>query len=115
MGLVLDSLMAPAPTLKRGVNSGRPDVGSAAATPGTMLGVALKGLMSMLWAPMRNWPEPNAALLRAIVKPVAVSVANGAAVPVPVQVTAKVARTPAFARPLSATKSAPPDPKGATY
>src|SRR5258708_28911176 len=115
MGLVVDPLLAPGPTLNRGVNSGRPDVGSGAAAPGMMLGVALRGLMSMLWAPMRNWPVPNAALVRSIVKPVAVSVANGAAVPVPVQVTASVAGNLGRASTLCARETRGAEAKGLTY
>src|ERR1700683_4836663 len=114
MGLVADSLMGPGPTLNGGMNSGRPDVGSGAATAGTMLGVALKVVTSMVSAPMRNCPEPNAALVRSIVKPVSVNVANGAAVPVPVQITAKVAATLGSASTLKAVKSGGALPKGAT-
>src|ERR1700743_1867773 len=85
--------MPPGPTENTGEKSGRPVVGSGAATAGTMVGLALKVVMSTVSAPIRSWAEPKAELVRSIDNPVAVSVAKGAVVPVPVQFTTSVAGT----------------------
>src|SRR5882724_7461210 len=106
-----DSVMAPGPTENTGVNSGRP-FEAGLGNAGTTVGVALKVLMSIFSAPMRSVPEPNAALARSIVRLLEVSVANGAAVPVPVQLTTKLAGTFASAFTASAMKSGGAEAKG---
>src|SRR5450631_52286 len=112
MAAVVVPLMAPCPTENTGANSGRPCFGSAAATAGTIVGDALRVLMSILSAPMRIEPEPKAALARSMVRPLDVNVENGAAVPVPDQVTTKVAETVGSAFTAVALKSGGAEPKG---
>src|SRR5450432_2403648 len=113
MGAPAVSLTAPAPTLNNGANSGRPFAAGTAAA-GTMIGLAPKVVISTVSAPMRSCPEPNAALARSMLKPVEVSVAKGAAVPDPVQVTARVAGTLDSACTDCARKSGGAEPKGDT-
>src|SRR5271168_3952465 len=112
-GLVTTPLRAPGPTLKRGLNSGRPlDAGAGAAGTIVSGGSALKVVMSILCAPMRISPAPKAGLVRSMLKPLSVSVANGAAVPRSVQLTTLVAETVCLALIDSAMKSGGAVPKG---
>src|ERR1700685_1684171 len=99
--------------LKRGSNSGSPlDAGTAAAGTIVSGGIALKVVISRLCAPMRISPEPEGAVVTLIVKAVLVNAANGAAVPVPVQLTSMVAATACWAFKDSAMKSGGAVPKG---
>src|SRR5271154_7024817 len=111
MEAVVASLMAPGPTENTGMNSGRP-FAAGAATAGTIVGEAGKVVMSMLSAPTRNWPEPKLALVRSMLKLVEVRGAKGAAVPVPVQLTTRLAGTVGSAFTAWARKSGGADPKG---
>ena len=80
-----------------------------------MVGLALKVVISMVSAPMRSCPEPNAALARSMRQAVEVSVANGAAVPVPVQVTHQRGGNARFrVHAIAPVKSGGAVPKGAT-
>src|SRR5271167_3761691 len=64
-GAVIIEAMAPGPTLKRGMNSGRPlEAGAGAAGTIVSGGSALKVVMSILCAPMRISPAPKAGLVR---------------------------------------------------
>src|SRR5271154_5300792 len=101
------------PTANTGWNTAGRPAGGAGAACGTICGVAARELRAMLSDPIRITPALKVGLLRSMVNPVDVNVANGATVPALVQSTCSRAGTDNSGLIAKASKSGGALPNGA--